>query len=74
MNSILSGPCTVVQAAPGKTIIALIVQETHTRLTRSLAHSQWTLGRRGKKKKKKLSPTTSELAATDEMHVSGTFG
>lgn len=30
MNSILSGPCTVVQAAPGTTIIALILQKTHT--------------------------------------------
>lgn len=30
MNSILSGPGTVVQAAPGTTIIALIVQKTHT--------------------------------------------
>lgn len=32
MNSILSGPCTVVQAALSKTIVALIVQETHTQL------------------------------------------
>ena len=48
MNSILSGPCTVVQAAPGKTIAALM---SPRKLTLSTKKEKEKKTREGKEKK-----------------------